>query len=98
MDLVFQATDDCCPVLIRTMLQMVESQKASLPDGFKLELYMSENFMGFFVDNHQADVLKNIAKLFVLEVSNKSKKLLLVVFIMVAFRRIKQKHLGSHKK
>lgn len=96
MDLVFQATDDCCPVLIRTMLQMVESQKASLPDGFKLELYMSENFMGFFVDNHQADVLKNIAKLFVLEVSNKSKKLL--VFIMVAFRRIKQKHHGSHKK
>lgn len=55
------------------MLQIVESQNAALPDSFKLELYRSENFMGFFVDNHHADVLKNIARQFVKEATGLSK-------------------------
>lgn len=49
-----------------------ELESTDLVNGFTLEPYLSPNFMGLFVSEENATILKHIALQYVKEVSNAS--------------------------
>lgn len=70
-----QAPDECSLQLAQTLDQIVhqEVDLKNSSDGFTLEPYTSPNFMGLFVSEDNASVLKQIALQYVKEVSNASE-------------------------
>lgn len=57
----------------------MESAGPHIGQALSLELYTSENFMGFFVKDDDAKFLKKIALQYVKEVSNSSKYIIVIV-------------------
>ncbi|XP_043265006.1 protein UBASH3A homolog isoform X1 [Colletes gigas] len=55
----FNAPDECTEELVNALESIVNQE--ALPDHIELETYVSPNFMGFFVEEANAEWLKNIA-------------------------------------
>lgn len=66
----FKAPDECALQLSKALKQVVDMAGALLDRPIKLELYMSPNFMGFFVAEDDANYLKRLALQYVKESSN----------------------------
>ncbi|KAL9892049.1 protein UBASH3A homolog isoform X2 [Glossina fuscipes] len=66
----FKAPDECSLQLSKALKQVVDMTGALLDRPIKLELYVSQNFMGFFVAEDDANYLKRLALQYVKEVSN----------------------------
>ncbi|XP_032294879.1 ecdysteroid-phosphate phosphatase isoform X2 [Drosophila virilis] len=66
----FKAPDECSLQLSKALKQVVDMTGALLDRPIKLEPYMSQNFMGFFVAEDDANYLKRLALQYVKEVSN----------------------------
>lgn len=65
----FRSPDDYAPRLSRALRQVAAQMKAPM----QLDLYTSQNFMGFFVGEDDANFLKRIALAFVKETSDSSE-------------------------
>lgn len=83
--MVLQAPDECSLQLSKSLKQVVDMTGALLDRPIKLELYVSQNFMGFFVAEDDANYLKRLALQYVKEVSNSSKWLRRVTIHLLCF-------------
>ncbi|XP_017465701.1 PREDICTED: protein UBASH3A homolog isoform X2 [Rhagoletis zephyria] len=73
----FKAPDESSLQLSKALKQVVDMSGALLDRPLKLEPYMSQNFMGFFVAEEDANYLKRLSLQYVKEVSNSSMTLFL---------------------
>ncbi|XP_023175700.2 protein UBASH3A homolog isoform X2 [Drosophila hydei] len=64
----FKAPDECSLQLSKALKQVVDMTGALLDRPIKLEPYMSQNFMGFFVAEDDANYLKRLALQYVQKV------------------------------
>ncbi|XP_037030338.1 protein UBASH3A homolog isoform X1 [Bradysia coprophila] len=65
----FKAPDECAPQLSKALKDIVELAGSQLEQHMSLELYVSHNFIGFFVTDDDANYLKRLALQYVKEVS-----------------------------
>lgn len=68
-----QAPDDCSLQLGKALKQVIDILEEDILKKLKLEPYTSLNFMGFFVAEEHASMIKQIARQYVKEVSSASK-------------------------
>lgn len=65
----FKAQDDAIPHLTQTLRSALEQFQQELPEKLTLDLYTSSNFLGLFVADHEAEILKKLAVYYAKEVS-----------------------------
>lgn len=75
--ILFKAHDESEINLSQSLRYLVEDGKY-LNQPLSLELYSSANFIGYFVNGDDANILKRIALKFVKEISNSSKTLIIL--------------------
>lgn len=61
----FRTPDRLVADMVDLLYRVVESERRRLPHPLRLESYVSPNFMGFFVEEEGAQVLKTMAGRFV---------------------------------
>lgn len=68
-----KAPDECAPLLSKALKDVVDLAGSQLEQHLSLELYVSHNFIGFFVTDDDANYLKRLALQYVKEVSGSSR-------------------------
>lgn len=76
----FKSPDDSAAKLSKSVVEFAQSNSSPT---LQMELYISNNFMGFFVGEDDANFLKRIALQFVKEVSDSSKELRSINFSLL---------------
>ncbi|XP_045594027.1 ecdysteroid-phosphate phosphatase isoform X2 [Procambarus clarkii] len=66
----FKSGDENCEALVSALKDVVHSIMPSLPSSLTLDKYISPNYMGLFLNDQQADVLKKLAVTYIKEVSH----------------------------
>lgn len=77
--LFMKAPDESSLQLSKALKQIVDMSGPLLDRPLKLEPYLSQNFMGFFVAEDDANYLKRLSLQYVKEVSNSSMKVFFYV-------------------
>ncbi|XP_069957026.1 ecdysteroid-phosphate phosphatase-like isoform X3 [Cherax quadricarinatus] len=66
----FKSGDENCEALVAALKDVVHSIMPSLPTNLTLDKYISPNYMGLFLNDQQADILKKLAVTYVKEVAH----------------------------
>ncbi|XP_066944431.1 ecdysteroid-phosphate phosphatase isoform X4 [Macrobrachium rosenbergii] len=66
----FKSNDENCEVLVSALKEVVHSIMPALPSSLTLDKYISPNYMGLFLNDQQADILKKLAVTYVKEVAH----------------------------
>ncbi|XP_047498667.1 protein UBASH3A homolog isoform X3 [Penaeus chinensis] len=66
----FKSGDENCEALVASLKEVVRSVIPALPSTLTLDKYISPNYMGLFLNDQQADILKKLAVTYVKEVSH----------------------------
>ncbi|XP_042237584.1 protein UBASH3A homolog isoform X1 [Homarus americanus] len=66
----FKSGDENCEGLVAALKEVVHSIMPSLPSSLTLDKYISPNYMGLFLNDQQADILKKLAVTYVKEVAH----------------------------
>ncbi|XP_068206020.1 ecdysteroid-phosphate phosphatase isoform X2 [Palaemon carinicauda] len=66
----FKSNDENCELLVSALKEVVHSIMTALPSSLTLDKYISPNYMGLFLNDHQADILKKLAVTYVKEVAH----------------------------
>lgn len=79
--MICQVPDDAVPKVTGVLDEVVAEREAvaRIANHIELETYVSQNFMGLFVEQAQADYLKNLATLFAKKLAQLSNKLILLL-------------------
>lgn len=65
-----QSGDENCEALVSVLKEVVHSLMPSFPTSLTLDKYISPNYMGLFLTEHQEELLKKLAISFVKEASH----------------------------
>ncbi|MPC59238.1 Protein UBASH3A [Portunus trituberculatus] len=68
--LLAQCGDENCEPLVSVLKEVVHSLLPSFPSSLTLDKYISPNYMGLFLTEHQEDLIKKLAMSFVKEASH----------------------------
>lgn len=66
----FKSGDENCEALVSALKDVVHSILPSLPSSLTLDKYISPNYMGLFLNDQQAEILKKLAVAYVKEVAH----------------------------
>lgn len=99
MNISSQAPDECAPQLSTALKQVMELVGTHLNRPIQLEMYTSQNFMGFFVAEDDANYLKRLALQYVKEISH-SSNLFLYIFVVsphiICYKHQNNKNTGKN--
>lgn len=70
---ILQSGDENCEALVASLKEVVRSVIPILPSTLTLDKYISPNYMGLFLNDQQADILKKLAVTYVKEVAHMRK-------------------------